>query len=39
VVHLSETRILISDVDENRFEIPDVMKLSAGERKKLDLFL
>ena len=39
VVHLSETRILISDVDENRFEIPDVMKLSASERKKLDLFL
>ena len=39
VVHLSETRILISDVDENRFEIPDVMKLSAAERKKLDLFL
>ena len=39
VVHLSETRILISDVAENRFEIPDVLKLSAGERKKLDLFL
>ncbi|MBO4420206.1 MAG: DUF1854 domain-containing protein [Lachnospiraceae bacterium] len=39
VVHLSETRILISDVDENRFEIPDVMKLSTPERKKLDLFL
>ena len=39
MVHLSETRILISDVDENRFEIPDVMKLSAAERKKLDLFL
>lgn len=39
VVHLSETRILISDVDENRFEIPDVMALSTPERKKLDLFL
>lgn len=39
VVHLSETRILISDVDENRFEIPDVMALTPGERKKLDLFL
>ncbi|MCQ2495050.1 MAG: DUF1854 domain-containing protein [Lachnospiraceae bacterium] len=39
VVHLSDTRILISDVDENRFEIPDIMKLSANERKKLDLFL
>ena len=39
VVHLSETRILITDLDENRFEIPDILKLSANERKKLDLFL
>lgn len=39
VVHLSETRILISDIDENRFEIPDITKLSARELKKLDLFL
>ncbi len=39
VVHLSETRILISDIDENRFEIPNVLALSIAERKKLDLFL
>ncbi len=39
VVHLSETRILITDIDENRFEIPDILKLTPGERKKLDLFL
>ncbi len=39
VVHLSETRILISDIDENRFEIPDVTKLTTKELKKLDLFL
>lgn len=39
VVHLSETRILISDVDENRFEIPDINTLTPTERKKLDLFL
>ncbi len=39
VVHLSETRILISDIDENRFEIPDVTVLSAKELKMLDLFL
>lgn len=39
VVHLSETRILIMDIDENRFEIPDVDKLTSQERKKLDLFL
>lgn len=39
VVHLSDTRILISDIDENRFEIPDILKLSTSERKKLDMFL
>ena len=39
VVHLSETRILISDIDENRFEIPDITKLTTKELKKLDLFL
>lgn len=39
VVHLSENRILILDIDENRFEIPDLNKLTARERKKLDLFL
>lgn len=39
VVHLSDTRIIISDIDENRFEIPDVLKLTIKEQKKLDLFL
>lgn len=39
VIHLSDSRILIMDIDENRFEIPDVNKLTPGERKKLDLFL
>ncbi|MDD5900500.1 MAG: DUF1854 domain-containing protein [Lachnospiraceae bacterium] len=39
VVHLSDTRIIISDIDENRFEIPDVTKLTIREQKKLDLFL
>lgn len=39
VMHLSENRVLIKDIDENRFEIPDVTKLTASERKKLDLFL
>ena len=39
VVHLSDTRIIISDIDENRFEIPDVTKLTVKEQKKLDLFL
>lgn len=39
VVHLSDTRIIISDIDENRFEIPDLLKLTVKEQKKLDLFL
>lgn len=39
VIHLSEERILILDIDENRFEIPDINKLTPAERKKLDLFL
>lgn len=39
VVHLSDVRIMITDIDGNRFEIIDVTKLSAGELKKLDLFL
>ncbi|HWT26300.1 MAG TPA: DUF1854 domain-containing protein [Mobilitalea sp.] len=39
VFHLSEYRILITDLDGNRYEIPDLLKLSAGELKKLDLFI
>jgi len=39
VVHLTDTRLLITDLDGNRFEIPDVTKLSSAELKKLDLFL
>lgn len=39
IVHLSENRILIMDIDENRFEIPDVETLTPSERKKLDLYL
>lgn len=38
-VHLSDTRILITDLDGNRFEIPDINKLSSTELKKLDLFI
>jgi hypothetical protein len=39
VVNLSETRLMITDLDGNRFEIPDVTRLTAPELKKLDLFL
>lgn len=39
VVNLSDTRLLITDLDGNRFEIPDVTRLTTPELKKLDLFL
>lgn len=39
VVHLTEDRILIMDLDGNRYEIPDVNQLSISELKKLDLFI
>lgn len=39
VINLTDTRLLITDLDGNRFEIPDYTKLSAVELKKLDLFL
>ena len=38
-VNLSDTRLMITDLDGNRFEIPDVTRLSTPELKKLDLFL
>lgn len=39
VIKLSDTRLIIMDVDENRFEIKDVDSLSQKERRMLDLFL
>ena len=39
IVMLSESRILFNDIDENRFEIPDINKLSALEVKKLDMYI
>ncbi len=39
IVHLSDTRLIIYDMDSNRFEIPDTNKLSSKELKKLDLFM
>lgn len=39
VVSLTDTRLLITDLDGNRFEIPNINKLSAMELKKLDLFI
>ena len=39
VTKLSDDRLIISDLDENRFEIRDVNELTMKERKRLDLFL
>lgn len=39
VSKLSDSRLIITDLDENRFEIPDVFALSNKEQRKLDLFL
>ena len=39
VIALSESRLLVTDIDGNRYEIPDFYKLGVMERKKLDLFI
>ncbi len=39
VVALSESRYQITDIDGNRYELPDLYALSVMERKKLDLFI
>lgn len=39
VITLGESRLLITDIDGNRYEIPDFYKLGIMERKKLDLFM
>ena len=39
VISLGESRLQVTDIDHNRYEIPDFYKLSIAERKKLDLFI
>lgn len=39
VVNLGEARYQITDIDGNRYEIPDLYGLTVMERKKLDLFI
>lgn len=39
VVSLSDIRLLLIDIDGNRFEIPDVTALSPSEQKKIELIL
>lgn len=37
--HVSETRLLITDIDGNRFEIEDAEKLDRASRRKIELYL
>ena len=39
VINLGEARYQITDIDGNRYELPDLYALSVMERKKLDLFI
>lgn len=39
VTRLSETRVIFTDLDGNRYEIPDVTALSKREQKKIDVYL
>ena len=39
IVTLSDVRLIITDLDGNRYEIEDVTKLGSGEQKKLDMYL
>jgi len=39
VSKISDNRLIITDLDGNRFEIADVLALTVKEQRKLDLFL
>ena len=39
VINLSDARLMVTDIDGNRYEIADFYALSVMERKKLDLFI
>lgn len=39
VITLGESRLLVTDIDGNRYDIPDFYRLGVMERKKLDLFM
>ena len=39
VYSIGPNRYLVNDLDGNRFEIPDLYKLTPREIKKLDLFI
>ena len=39
IAKVSETRLVLTDVDGNRYEIPDVMDLDRKSFKKIELYL
>lgn len=39
VINIGGTRYQITDIDGNRYELPDLYALTVMERKKLDLFI
>ncbi len=39
VTRLSDTRLIFTDVDGNRFELADVTRLTNKEQKKIDLYI
>ena len=39
VISLGGARYLVTDIDGNRYELPDFYALGIQERKKLDLFI
>lgn len=39
IIPFTETRLFITDIDNNRYEIPDTSKLNPKELNKLDLYL
>jgi hypothetical protein len=39
VIHVGSGRYIVTDIDGNRFEIPNIKNLSPQEMKKLDMFI
>ncbi len=39
VIRLSDTRLIFTDIDGNRFELADVTELTVKEQKKIDLYI
>ncbi|MBQ7445605.1 MAG: DUF1854 domain-containing protein [Clostridia bacterium] len=39
IFHVTETRLLITDIDGNRFEIANAEELDKGSRRKIELYL